>query len=226
MYYNKNMKIFNRNLLKIIALLTMLIDHIGVILFPQILALRIIGRISYPIFAFFIAEGFFYTKNKRKYFFIMLLFAIIAQPIYYFALNQTNLNILFTFIFSLIAIVLIKHLNKKIENYILLICYIAVVLILSLLNLIEYGFIGVSIPVILYFLKNYPKTKYIVLTILLLLLSILPSISGNFVQFASLLSLPLLLLYNGKKGKINLKYLFYVFYPTHLLILFLINLII
>ena len=62
------MKILNRNVLKIIALITMLIDHIGLVFFPGIEIFRIIGRISFPIFAFMIAEGCEHTENKKKYF--------------------------------------------------------------------------------------------------------------------------------------------------------------
>ena len=59
----------NRNVLKIIALITMLIDHIGCIFFPNIIVFRVIGRLSYPIFAMFIAEGYYYTKSRKKYVF-------------------------------------------------------------------------------------------------------------------------------------------------------------
>ena len=58
------------NQLKIIAMISMLIDHIGVAMFPNVMILRIIGRLAFPIFAYMIAEGCFYTKNKARYFFI------------------------------------------------------------------------------------------------------------------------------------------------------------
>ena len=99
----------SRSVLKWIALITMLIDHIGAIIgyatfsswqIPWLYdVLRVIGRLSFPIFAFFIAEGWHYTKNRKKYFLLLLIFAIISQPIYYFALNTSvfALNILFTF---------------------------------------------------------------------------------------------------------------------------------
>lgn len=53
----------NRNQLKIIACISMLIDHIGYVLFPDVTVLRLIGRIAMPIFAFFIGEGCLYTKT-------------------------------------------------------------------------------------------------------------------------------------------------------------------
>ena len=73
---------FSASTLKIIALLTMLIDHIGVLLFPDIAALRIIGRIAFPIFAYLIAEGCIYTKNKWKYFRNVFTTCIIYQIVF------------------------------------------------------------------------------------------------------------------------------------------------
>ena len=52
--------------LKIIAFLTMIVDHTGVIFYPNSQIFRIIGRISFPIFCFFIVEGFSHTKNIKK----------------------------------------------------------------------------------------------------------------------------------------------------------------
>lgn len=117
------MKILNRNHLKLIALITMIIDHIGAILFPEIEIFRIIGRLSFPIYAFFIAEGWHYTKNRTKYTITIALFAIITQPIYYFAINQSGLNILFTFLLSISLMYLIdKCSTKNIEFIIYLYC--------------------------------------------------------------------------------------------------------
>lgn len=85
-------------IIKIIALIAMLLDHIGVILveswglFPSVVfsALREIGRVSFPLFAFTIANGWVYTKNKERYFGRMLLFAIISQIPYSLAFYPTN----------------------------------------------------------------------------------------------------------------------------------------
>ena len=74
----------SRDVLKLIAILSMLIDHVGKLFFPNILFLQIVGRLAFPIFAFFIAEGFYYTRNKVKYFFTILVFAVIAQIPYNF----------------------------------------------------------------------------------------------------------------------------------------------
>lgn len=65
--------------LKIIALLTMIIDHVGAFLFPQYWELRIIGRISFPIFAFLVVEGFYHTKDLQKYMKRLAVFAVISE---------------------------------------------------------------------------------------------------------------------------------------------------
>ena len=67
----------NSNQLKLFAIITMVIDHIGYALFPEVLLLRIIGRLSLPIFAFLVAEGYHYTRNIKQYMFRIFIFAII-----------------------------------------------------------------------------------------------------------------------------------------------------
>ena len=62
--------------LKIIAVVTMVTDHIGAYLFPNVMLFRMIGRISFPIFAFMIAEGCRYTKNKKRYLLNMSMLAV------------------------------------------------------------------------------------------------------------------------------------------------------
>jgi len=70
------------NALKLIAIVIMTIDHIGMQLFPNILMLRIIGRLAFPIFAYMIAEGCTYTKDRRKYLITIAVFAAVCQIVY------------------------------------------------------------------------------------------------------------------------------------------------
>ncbi|MBQ8840958.1 MAG: hypothetical protein IJ004_06540 [Clostridia bacterium] len=91
-------------MLKIIALITMTIDHVGYFLYPTEQWLRIIGRIAFPIFAFLIAEGCRYTRNKKKYFITMLIFAVVCQVAMSIATGSLTMNIFVTFIFSQLMI--------------------------------------------------------------------------------------------------------------------------
>ena len=98
--------------LKCIAVIAMLIDHIGLIFFPHLLVFRLIGRLAFPIFAWTIANGYRYTKNKRSYLLRLIFFAIVSQIpyvlIYTGILHTTSyvLNIFFTLAFGLGVIML------------------------------------------------------------------------------------------------------------------------
>ena len=80
--FTDNIKIFNGNTLKFLACITMLIDHAGILLFPQYDIFRIIGRIAFPIFAFMIAEGCRYTKNKLRHFLMIFGLGVLCQLAY------------------------------------------------------------------------------------------------------------------------------------------------
>ena len=77
------------NLLKLVAMVTMLIDHTGKMFFPQYRVMRIIGRIAFPIYAYCIAVGCVYSKNKLKYLTRILLMGLISQPIYAMAMGHS-----------------------------------------------------------------------------------------------------------------------------------------
>ena len=240
--------------LKIIAVTTMFIDHIAAIIgldyFGALqldwlyIVMRSIGRISFPIFAFFVAEGWKYTKNKTKYFLYILIFAIISQPIYYFALNEQlfELNILFTFCISILLFVIIDNIKQYKSLTFIYICSIfAILMVVFMLDAmgitISYGVYGVLLPLIFYILynSNFPYHKlilWIIVAIAMILHWLIFYLVNptcdilSFYTLFALLSIPVLLLYNGQKGKYSLKWFFYIFYPTHLLIIWLFSLII
>lgn len=221
----------NRNVLKIIAVLSMLVDHIGAYFFPNILVFRIIGRLAFPIFAFFIAEGWKYTRSKKKYFLTLCLFAIISQVPYYFLKGAIYLNILFTFILSLGIIYFIEMFkNSSISSMLGVAGVFLVSAIGSIIGMVDYGLLGVLLPPVFYFI-NLKELKFFIAGLGLVLISLKSIIfSGvifeNFIQLFSLFALVLIWFYNGEKGKINLKYFFYIFYPVHLAIILLIKILI
>ena len=215
-------KIFSNFDLKILAIITMTIDHIGAIIYPNIDAFRIIGRISFPIFCFLLVEGFKHTHNRFRYFIRLLLFAIITQPIYDYAFNNHELNILFTFSLSFLLLSSIEFIkkiinkyNKGIENYLYktisyLLIYI-IFLILSIILNVDYQALGISLVLIFYLSPN-------ILLSLLLYLIIAITLDVNNIQLYSLIAFIFIYFYNGKKGK-DIKYFFYLYYPLHLLLL-------
>ena len=234
----KNIKFLSGNELKIIASLSMLIDHIGIIFFPKIYIFRIIGRLSFPIFSFMIAEGCRYTKNKTRYFFTIFLFATFIQVIYYLYSKDLYMCVLVTFSISILIIYALQNFKNSIyssSSFMIKlfsgILFFSTLIITYLLNKyldIDYGFCGCMLPVLVS-LFHSPKDNTSKLFITLDQLPIhicvmgigliLLSIGNEWFQIFSLLSLPLLLMYSGCREKINLKYFFYIFYPLHIVIL-------
>lgn len=217
------------NTLKIIACITMLIDHIGMILYPDILILRAIGRLSFPIFCFLIAEGIHYTRNYKKYILRLLLFALVSQIPYYFIKGSIlKLNILFLFIFAVIFIKLIDNFkqNKVLMSILILISGAAITLV-DTFNMVNYGWFGVLLIMLFYYLRNNPY-KYLLAVILMVLypsfnIIIHDDITFDIIQYCAVFSVIFLYLYNNQIGKLNLKYLFYYFYPIHISILVIIR---
>ena len=218
------------NALKIIAMLSMLVDHVGLQLFPKVQILRIIGRLALPIFAYMIAEGCHYTKNRPRYLGMIAGLGLICQAVYFFADGSLYLGILITFSLSISTIFLIDNFLKKKNavSFIFILLMIAAVFLIALILPeqlsehgfdIDYGIFGILLPVAIYYARN----KYEKLAATALVLSLMASTMANL-QWYSLFALPLLFLYNGNRGRLNLKYLFYIFYPTHLVIIYLISL--
>ena len=215
------------NQLKLIALAAMTFDHIGVQLFPQLNILRIIGRLALPIFAYMIAQGCHYTKNKQKYLMTIAATALLCQLVYFFAMGSLYQCILVTFSLSIGLIFILDTAIKRPSAKNVAIVVLALLTVWSISELlprllpgfyVDYGFFGIMLPVLIWLGKD--KWQCILLCgIGLILLS-----SGNTVQWFSLLALPFLALYNGSRGKTKLKYLFYIYYPAHLVLIWLVSL--
>ena len=212
------------NQLKLLAMLAMTLDHIGYILLPQVRLLRIAGRLAFPVFAYMIAEGCRYTRSMGKYLGNLLITAVLCQLVT-FAAGSLYMNIMVTFSVSVALVWLARTAREKGRLWRKLACGAAVVAAFVVAELlpfalpntdfgIDYGFPGIILPVLLYFCKN--KTQKLCVTALVMVL-----LSGFVwdVQWYSLLSLPLLALYNGQRGKWKLKWLFYAYYPAHLAVL-------
>lgn len=202
--------------LKIFAIISMFIDHLGNVFFPEQLLFRAIGRISFPIFAFQTGIGFKHTKSKEKHILLLLLFALISQIPFLFVTNihasNSSLNIFFTFAFALTII----YSLEKIKHYVIKIPLALIIFLIAFLLKVDYGVLGILLTVCLYFFNNNKiGTLFIIFafTILHYLLKGVP------LQILGIFSLIFILNFNGKKGP-NAKWLFYIFYPLHMLILF------
>ena len=106
----------SQNQLKIVAAIAMLIDNIGAQILPQIVIFRIIGRLAFPIFSYFIYEGFRYTRDRIKYFSKILVLGMTCAVVYYIYSGEIFGNVLITFSFSIVALWIIELVHKAMSD--------------------------------------------------------------------------------------------------------------
>lgn len=209
--------------LKMIAVITMLIDHIGCVFVPQYtslyVVLRVIGRIAFPIFAYTLAEGFFYTRNVKKYMLRMGILAIISEVPFDLALFGKPLepeyqNVFFTLFLGLLML----YLLSKIWSPVLRILCLAAVFLISELLHTDYGMMGLLMIFWCYQFRDKKNIKIAGIALINVLLM------GGLQSYAVLALIPILL-HNGEHGP-KRKGFFYGFYPAHLLVLYLVSIII
>jgi hypothetical protein len=119
---------------EIIAMLTMFIDHLGAVFFPEQILFRIIGRIAMPLYTYNLVQGYKYTHSFKKYLTRLFLIAIVSQVFYMPLFNTDKLNIVFTFLVCLLLLKCLNQIEHKLKYIIIPIiaCY------LEILNF-EYG---------------------------------------------------------------------------------------
>ena len=224
----KSVKKINASTIKMIAVITMLIDHLGATLVWEYMltlqgdarmqwytvyrAMRMIGRLSFPIYCFFIVEGLEHTRSVQKYITRLLIFALISEiPFDYAFQGKLTLgyqNVFFTLAIGLICIWGVREVEERVtDNVKQIICKILVIaagfFLANMLNT-DYGGFGVLMIAILYlFQKNR------------LFQCILGAVSFAW-EVTAPISFLLLYFYNGEKGRNINKYFFYAFYPVHL----------
>lgn len=233
-----NTRSMTGNQLKILALLAMTVDHIGVVIFPQVTVLRVIGRLAYPIFAYMIAEGCFYTHDKKRYLGGIVALGAACQLVYFFALGSLEQSILSTFALSIVTVYAVQLADSRrdVRGTLALAGALALDAFVcwglpSLLRpsdfSIDYGFWGVLLPVLSYLphvLVPAAKRSFRhVLAVALMggglvLVALTVPVGGT--QWWGLATVPLLLLYNGKRGTWKMKHLFYIYYPAHLVVIY------
>lgn len=202
----------NTNLLKILAIIFMLIDHIGATFYPNLTILRCIGRLAFPLFFYSTFIGYFKTKNFKKYIFRLFVLAIISQLPYYLLFNRFTLNVCFALLLELLFLYLLD--NKKYVEYIVLFT-----LSLLLVPILEYNIFILFLTPIFYYTKN---TKLLFSISYVLFYLIMIGFGYDIIYLSCIILAPLLITNIKLNIKIN-KYFFYAFYPTHLLILYLIK---
>ena len=226
-------QILDGTMLKIIAIISMVIDHVGDVFFPGAIWMRAVGRLAMPLFAFCVAEGYHYTKSKKKYLRRLGAFALISEIPFDLAFSRkidfSHQNIMLSFLIAVAALMLYDAVQdgfgpfSGMKQRVRKVAGIATVLVMSVMSLLlkcDYTIFAVISVFLFYVLRERPYP--------------IPQVGGvaflavtrtmGYYAYTGLSLIPLLL-YNSKRGR-GLKWLFYVFYPTHLLLIYLIKLIV
>jgi len=200
-----------------IAMLTMLIDHIGAVFFPDQQWLRIIGRIAFPLYAYLMVIGYQRTRSYTKYVLRVALLAAISQPMYQWAFDTKHFNIIVTL---LVGLILFKLMDAAAKNTIIQCLGVITALFAAEWFSLDYGAYGLALMLIFRYASRERMVLYHGLLELLYLL-----VWG--IQFFSLIVtcfISFLPNWVKKVDQINVpRWLWRSFYPLHLLIIAIIS---
>ena len=225
---------FTSNFIKLAAVISMICDHFCVaFITTEMHPLRWIGRIGFPVFAFQIARGAALTRNSKKYLLRLLLFAPISEipfdlMVYGKTFDPSGQNVFFTLAAGLLSIMILQALQKKGKGWpFLSLLPLSAITAVCILLRTDYS-AGGALAIFLFYLAGQVKEKPALHVLLLVAGVLAPCVSYSYIrhiliwnsnEIGALFSLPLLVLYNGERGKVHInKYLFYTFYPAHLLL--------
>ena len=221
------------NELKIIALVAMAIDHMGAVVVAYFMSLpgeysgfwgslywpcRSIGRIAFPIFCFLLVEGFLHTKNKGKYFLRILLFALLSEIPFNLAFQgklkaPMYQNVFWELAMGIFLMMLLAEIEKRSRNLILKVSLMILMVMVTAgaaeSLCFDYGEHGIITIALLYYFRNSRS------------LQLMAGAFSFLWSWKAMLGFLPIIFYNGKKGR-GIKYAFYIFYPAHLLVFYLI----
>ena len=234
----------NRNQIKYLAVLAMLIDHIAMFFLsaglseaaPSRIAvyslMHVIGRLTAPIMLFFLVEGFTHTSSRKKYGIRLLGFGLISQIPYalshYNSLLKPDFNVIITLFVTFLMLTAAESIRNRLVNRLTVFALIMVTFCC------DWGVIGPLIAWLFYMNRNdrQAQMKYysLICTIQVVSAAVFLAMNGHhwygeLWQAGMFLVIPVLLCYNGKSGSrspVN-KWIFYVFYPLHLLVFWVIK---
>ena len=234
------------NLLKLVAMLTMLCDHAGKMLFPQYPVMRIIGRIAFPIYAYCLAAGCVYTRNPLNYLKRIVLLALICQPLYavsmghsvqqmyavsfaeqplkavwnFYIYSWNKPSILVALSFGLILIWTIRERQLVVTAAVFILCWL-------IQGKLDYGMRGIVLMLLFYL---FCSRRWLSLPCVLAFMLWWGMRSSGYnlfgvsfgIQTFAILALPLIYIRTNSGLKLP-KWLFYGFYPAHLILIYLLD---
>jgi len=222
-------KILSGSMLKLIAIISMFIDHaaytfqvqfpvlndplfnLGVIQFSPYYLMRRIGRLAFPIFCFLIAEGIAHTKDIRKYAARLLIFAAVSEIPFNLLVRHTffylpKQNVFFTLFLGVLMVYIYEHVESEWKKWL---CMVAVAVIAVCLRA-DYGVAGVALILVMHIFRDRAGAKTVLAY---------PLLNGRITAMAAFVPI---FMYNGQRGFVKsgaLRYAFYIFYPLHMLAL-------
>jgi len=240
-----NRRILSGSTIKIIAVISMFIDHFGAILLKNGIVMnatyetfsdsqfsfllkvvevcRILGRAAFPLFCFLLVEGFVHTHNLKKYILQLGLFAIVSEPIYDLAFSGNifsinGQNVMFTLLLGLLTLTLIKKCN---DSFLWAVIFTLLSGIVSYILKFDGWYYGIIMITVFYLLRNKEWLKYLVTIAVTYLCGLDYSIQAFADPYflTAVSSIVIMALYSGERG-MRMKYFFYMFYPGHLLLLY------
>lgn len=219
-----NTKLLTGSQLKMIAMISMLVDHLAKGIFlttsinidvtPIIYAMIIMGRIAYPIFCYLLVEGFVHTSNRGRYLMNILIFAIVTEIPFNLMLAgdwryPDHQNILWTFTLALLVLVGVEYFLQKDDWTATLVAGLIVAsgCLIAEITAVDYGYLAILTIVALFYFHEKP------------FYGLLVGIALNFSMIYASLGFLLCTFYNGQRGHLN-KWVGYVFYPLHLILIY------
>lgn len=233
------------NLLKLIAMVTMFVDHAGKMLFPQYRIMRVIGRLAFPIYCYCLAMGSVYTRNPLKYLKRLVILALISQPIYALGLGHTvsamysvsfaenpvvaafnfymyswsKPSIMLTMILGMLLLWTLRERQISLFIALALLCWL-------IQDKVDYGLKGLGLILLFYLFINYRWLSLAAVLAYMLWWGMSSSgytIFGvNFgIQTFAILALPFIYIHSNFPLKLP-KWVSYFFYPSHLTVIYMI----
>ena len=221
----KRFRVLDGTTLKLIAMASMVLDHVGDSFFPDQVWMRVLGRIAMPVFAFCISEGFAHTHDKQRYLLRMGIFSLVSEVPFDLVtagvpLEFSHQNIMATFFWAILGLMLFERItgegapkSREAAGFIML----AVFAMLSVLLGLDYNMLGCGLSFVFYLLRGKG------LEIEAAAGAVYHALLRNMgIYWFGLLGFLPILSYNGQRGR-GLKWLFYLFYPGHLLLIWLVR---
>ena len=220
--YGHPWQILDGTALKLIAVTAMILDHVGDNFFPDQIWMRIIGRMALPIFAFCIAEGFSHTKDRRRYLCRMGLFALLSEIPFDLVtsgkvLEFSHQNIMMTFFWAILGLMIYEQVRNRRYGQILGAAVLLLFPVSSLFLGLDYQILAVGLIILYYLLRNKAP---LINNLAAMAYHVLLRNVG--IYWFGVLGFVPVLLYNGKRGR-GLKWFFYLFYPLHLLAIYILK---